>query len=109
MKFLIPIFFVFSALPLFADEEIEVMQELILASQKNLRAQKELLTSLVKFKKARQAFVGEPTSRKLATDLVKASLIVQKQIENENLTHLFSSDFLTEIHFFNQVAKQQKP
>ncbi|MCH9626827.1 MAG: hypothetical protein S4CHLAM2_04580 [Chlamydiales bacterium] len=109
MKLLIPIFFVFSALPLLADEEIEVVQELIAVTQKNLQAQKELLTALVQFKQARHAFVEEPTSRKLATKLVKASMCVQKQIETEHLAHLFESDFLTELHFFNQLGTQQKP
>lgn len=110
MKFLIPIFFVFSTLPLVgADEEIEVLQDLISVTQKSLNAQKELLTALVKFKVARNAFVEEPTSRKLATILVKTAMVVYKKIEEEHLAHLFSSDFLTEIQFFNQLGTKPKP
>lgn len=110
MKFLIPIFFVFSALPLMAfDEEIEVVQELVAVTEKSLAAQKELLIALVKLKQARSAFIEDPTSRKLATDVVKAAMLVQRQIENEHLAHLFSSDFLTEIQFYNQLGKKPKP
>ncbi len=88
-----------------ADEDIEILRELISSTQKSLTAQKELLTALVKLKNARSAFIEDPESRKHATELVKAAILIQKQIENEHLAHLFSSDFLTEIHFFNQLAK----
>ena len=85
------------------------MQELVVTTEKNLNAQKELLTALLKLKRTRAAFVEEPTSRKYATELVKAAVLVETKIEEEHLAHLFSSDFLTELHFFNQVGKQAKP
>jgi mannose-1-phosphate guanylyltransferase len=91
------------------DEEIEVVQELVAVTEKSLAAQKELLIALVKLKQARSAFIEDPTSRKLATDVVKAAMLVQRQIENEHLAHLFSSDFLTEIQFYNQLGKKPKP
>ncbi|MCC5832743.1 MAG: hypothetical protein JJU12_06855 [Chlamydiales bacterium] len=110
MKFLIPIFFVFSLLPLAAfDEEIEVVRDLISVTENSLAAQKELLTALVKLNQAKSAFIEEPTSRKLATDVVKAAMLVQKEIENEHLAHLFSSDFLNEIQFYNLLGKKPKP
>lgn len=110
MKLLIPIFFVFSSLSLDAfDDEIEVVQDLISITEKSLSAQKELLPALVRLKQARSAFIEEPTSRKLATDLVKAAMAVQKQIENEHLAYLFSSDFLTEVQFYNQLGRKPKP
>lgn len=110
MRLLIPIFFVLSSIPLLSyDEEVLIVQELIKATQNNLKAQNELLSSLIKFKQARQAFIEDPTSRKLATLLVKTAMAVQNQIENEHLAHLFSQDFLSEIQFYNQLGMQQKP
>lgn len=92
-----------------ANEEIQTMQELINLSQKNLNGQRELLTYLLQFNRAREAFIEEPTSAKLATDLVKSAMVVQRKIEKEHLAHLFSTDFLGEVQFYNQLGKQQKP
>lgn len=107
MKIVILLLFPFA---LFAsDVELEVMEELITATQKSLKSQKALFLSLVAFKEARASFIEDPTSRKRASDLVKAARMVQIELDQDHLAHLFSADFLSEIKFFNQLGLQQKP
>lgn len=111
MKFLLS--FVLLISPLFADtglqDEIAVLQELIATTKKNLESQQHLLNRVIKFKQARAAFMADPTSGQLATRLVKSAMLLQKNLEKEHLAHLFSSDFLTELAFFDQIGNQHIP
>lgn len=91
------------------QDEISVILELIDASKKNLEEQRKLLKLIVDFKKARESFISEPTSPRLATSLVKSAAAVSKEIEANQLTYLFSSDFLSEIRFFTQVGEKHSP
>lgn len=92
-----------------ADREVEIVEGLIHVTTQNLQAQHTLLVAITRFKEARVAFVEEPTSRLLATRLVRAATAVHQQIEQEHLSHLFEKDFLSEIQFFTQVGAQHKP
>lgn len=112
MKIVILLLFpcaLFAVDPVALDPELEVMEELIQATQKSLKFQKNLFLSLIAFKEARASFVEDPTSRKKASVLVKAAKCVQKELEQDHLTHLFSPDFLHEIQFFNQLGTEPRP
>lgn len=89
------------------QDEINTLTELINATKQNLHTQQNLLKMVIEFKQARNAFISDPSSAKLATLLVKKAMRVHQEIEKEHLTHLFSSSFLTEIIFFNQIGEQQ--
>ena len=106
MKFLLVTLLLFS--PLFAapQDEISVLEELIDTTKKNLEGQQALLKILFEFKEARDAFIQDPDSNRLATTLVKRAMRLQKQVEQEHLSHLFSADFLMELTFYNQIGKQ---
>lgn len=93
---------------LFADPEIAVVLELIESTQSHLNEQKDLLRALVEFKKKRDQFVAHPTSPKLATQLVLLATELHGQIEGKRLSYLFSSDFLTEIRYFTQLAQENR-
>lgn len=87
-------------------DEITILLELIETSKKNLEEQKKLLKLIVDFKKAREAFITEPTSVKLAALLVKSAAEVSNEIEKSQLSYLFPTDFMTEIRFFTQVGEK---
>lgn len=89
------------------QDEINTLTELINATKRNLHSQQNLLKMVIEFKQARSAFMNDPSSAKLATLLVKKAMCVHQEIEKEHLTHLFSSSFLSEIIFFNQIGEQQ--
>ncbi len=85
------------------QNEVLVMQGLVETTQKNLTSQKKLLKLLIEFKEAKEAFVKDDDNGKLATGLVKKATLLQQQIENAHLSHLFSSDFLSELQFYKGV------
>ncbi|NGX61899.1 MAG: hypothetical protein K940chlam9_01390 [Chlamydiae bacterium] len=113
MTSLLSIFFSFLLLSpsLFAEfkTEIDVIEELVTATEKNLLFQKELLQSMQTFQRAREAFTKDPTSARLATILVKSATRLTRKIEEEHVAHLLSPEFLTEIQFFTLVGKEQLP
>ncbi len=97
----------FAASPTIREQdEIETVKQLIETTRKNLSGQEHLLNALIQFKKARLAFCSNPTSASLATSLVKQAMILSKELEAESLSYLFSSNFLSEVYFFNQVGEE---
>lgn len=108
MKFLLALVINLFFLQLVAapQDEALIIQELINTTQKNLEAQQAVLKILVEYNTAREAFITDPDSSKLATRLVKKAMRLQNHIEQEHLAHLFSADFITELSFYNQVGKR---
>ena len=107
MKSILLSLFLFS--PLFGapHDEIIVIEQLIETTQKNLNAQQTLLKLLLEFDQAKGVYITDPDNGKLATALVKRAMRLHKHLEKERLHHLFPSDFLVELAFFNQVGKNQ--
>jgi hypothetical protein len=107
MKFILLSLLLFS--PLFGapQEEILVIEQLIETTKKNLEAQQTLLKLVLEVYQAREAFIADPESGKLATTLVKKAMSLHSHLEKEHLSHLFSSGFLEELAFYNRVGKQQ--
>ncbi len=106
MKLLLASIFLFTPLLAAPQDEILILEELIETTKKNLDTQQQALKILIAFKDAREAFIANPDSGKLATALVKRAIRLYNLIEDEHLAHLFSQDFLMEIAFYNQVGKQ---
>jgi hypothetical protein len=100
-------FSLFIPLSASSHEEVLVIEQLIETTQKNLINQKALLEKLRAYHQARDAFIGDPDSSKLATWLVKRAMHLHLHLEQAHLSHLFSTDFLTELSFYNQVGKHQ--
>lgn len=106
-KLALSLLLVTSFFPLKAEEEaILVMRELVQASEKNLENQRRLLAFLEEFYQARERFVQESTNAQLGSALVRAAMRVQKELEQEQLAHLFTPEFLEEIRFFNQMGNR---
>lgn len=107
MKLLLASLLLSATLAAAPHEEVLVIEQLIATTQKNLYSQEELLRTLNAYNTTRDAFIANPDSSKLATLLVKKAMRLQSHLEKEHLSHLFSSDFLTELSFYNQVGKNQ--
>jgi len=105
MKFL-PLAFLLSFLFAAPQDELLVIEELIQTTKKNLDSQQKLHTLVVEFNQSREAFIANPDSGRLATALVKQAMRLYNYLQKEHVTHLFSSDFLSELAFYNQVGKQ---
>ena len=92
-------------LPLKAEEAVDVVQELISSSEKNLKGQRRLLTSIESFYQAREAFIADSNNARIGTDLVQIAIRVEREMKEENLAHLFPTSFLEEVRFFSRVGK----
>ena len=92
----------------FADE-IKAIDSLIVQTEKQLQVQKELKEQMVLFKKQKEEFLkGKETKAHAATMLMNANKILET-INQNNLQHLFSSDYLEELAFFSSIASKQAP
>lgn len=105
MKFLLTALFLFSSLLAAPQDEILVIEELIETTKKNLETQEELLKIVSAFNQAREAFLADPDSGRLATGLVKRAMVLQNYLDKEHLAHLFSNDFIRELAFYYQVGR----
>src|ERR1700719_493114 len=90
------------------QDDVLVLSELVNLTKKTLEEQENLLNQLVDFRKKRERFLLEPDSSKLATQLVKSAMKIEKEIEKDHLTHLLSEELLTEVHFFSKVGREGK-
>ncbi len=106
MRFLLATLFIFSSLYGAPQDEIEVIQELIQGTKKNLESQQHLLNLTLSFNNAREDFLENPDSARFASKLVKEAVQLQNHLVKEHLTHLFSAEFLEELAFYNQVGRQ---
>lgn len=82
-----------------------VLEQLIEATKKNLDSQLLLKEMMFEFFQTREAFLSDPESGKWATSLVKKATRLHNHVDKEHLSHLFSTEFLTELAFYNQVGK----
>lgn len=101
--FLLPCFQLVAA-PL--QDDVSVVSELIALSKKTLAEQEHLQKLLIDFNTKREKYISDPDNAKLATLLVKSAVLLEKEIQKDLLTHLFSDDLLTEVRFFAKVGRE---
>jgi|GEM_PF-3266983 len=94
--------------PLKAEEAVEVVKQLIETTEKSLEDQRRLLGYLEEFYKARELFVADSNNTKAGAALVRAAMRINRELTEEHLAHLFSSEFLEEVRFFNQVGDRAR-
>ncbi len=90
------------------QDDLGLLDELIAMTQNNLEAQQQLHKLMESYQKTREAFVADSSSQKLAQMLVKEATQILQTIEKTHLSHLFSSDLMTEVRFFSKVGDQAK-
>ena len=107
-KVALSLLFMLCFFPLKAEEAIEVVKQLIETTEKSLNDQRRLLSQLEEFYHQRALFVEDSSDAKAGAALVRAAMRIQKELEKEHLAHLFSSEFLEEVRFFNQVGDRAR-
>ncbi len=106
MRVLILLLFLASSLIGF-EEDIEKIRQLILTTEQNLDLQKKLLQALVSYSQTRTEFMKKNESRQLASDLVQRAMRLELLISENAFAHLFSTEFLNEVHYFDQIGKRR--
>ena len=94
--------------PLKAEEAVDIVKHLIDTSEKSLDDQRRLLTHLEEFYRARDLFVTDSNNSKAGAALVRSAMRINKELNEEHLSHLFPSEFLEEVRFFNQVGDKAR-
>jgi hypothetical protein len=90
------------------QDDVQVLSELVSLTKKTLAEQENLLKELADFKNKREKFLLDPESAKLATQLCKSAMKIEKEIEKDHLAHLLSEELLTEVRFFSKVGREGK-
>jgi 5,10-methylene-tetrahydrofolate dehydrogenase/methenyl tetrahydrofolate cyclohydrolase len=115
MKFIVSLFIllatsslIYSAPPQKKIEEVTLLEDLIEISKKNLEEEQKLLQSLNFFNEIKIAFVEKPTSGRLASQLVRAAMSLNKEVEKSQLAYLFTKELQEEIAFYCKVGVEAK-
>lgn len=87
--------------------QVEMMNNLIGATQKNLEAQKMIREQVVAYQKLQDLYVRNSQDKELVFQMVKAAHRLLENIKENNLTQAFDQDFLSELTVFSQVATKR--
>lgn len=94
--------------PAMADE-LTILEDLIKRTQKQLASQTKLKDLMIQFKVQKKLFTQGNQSKAHATEMVKTASKILDILSDEQLKHLFSSDYLEELALFSSIANKAKP
>lgn len=87
--------------------EIDRLNFLIDATQNNLQNQKNLRGLILEYQKTQALYMKNSQDNELLFRMVKQAHRILSQIKENNLAHLFSSEFLGELTLLSQVANKK--
>lgn len=93
--------------PVLVENEIDVLNTLINATEKNLATQKKMKGLVLDYQTA-LAFYLKNSSDKEA--VIKVALVAEKllsEIQKSHLTDSFNPDFISELTLFSQIAAKK--
>lgn len=91
------------------EDEIEVLDQLIAATDRKAVAQKKLRNVMIDFKKQKERFFKGDQTKKHSFLMVKTASQILRVIQENHLQHLFASDYLEELALFSSIAEKQNP
>jgi hypothetical protein len=86
------------------EDEIKALEQLIVATTKQLEAQKQLKELMLQFKKQREDFVQGNQTKSHASRMVRTARQIYEMITSNHLEHLFAKDYIEELSFFSSIA-----
>jgi hypothetical protein len=93
-----------TALPLSENDEVKIIDQLILATSKQLETQKQMKELMLQFKKQREEFIQGNQTKSHAGKMVRTARQIYEMITFNHLEHLFAKDYLDELTFFSSIA-----
>ncbi len=93
-----------TSLPLGENDEIKTIDQMIVATTKQLEAQKQMRELMLQYKKQREEFVQGNQSKSHASKLVRTARQISEMIASNHIEHLFAKDYLDELTFFSSIA-----
>jgi hypothetical protein len=93
-----------TALPLSVDDEMKIIEQLIIATSRQLEIQKQMKELMMEFKKQREEFIQGNQTKSHAGKMVRTARRIYEMITSNHLEHLFAKDYLDELTFFSSIA-----
>ncbi len=92
-----------------AADELTILEGLIKRTQKQLESQTKLKELMIQFKVQKKMFTQGNQSKQHAFEMVKTASKILDILADEQLKHLFSTDYLEELALFSSIANKAKP
>ena len=90
-------------------EEVQILDELIATTKRQLVLQKELKLLIADFHNQQDQFHLDPQSKQLASAMVQTASKILTLAEEAHYLHLFSPFFVEELKLFATIAKKNSP
>lgn len=87
--------------------ELATLDQLIAVTQRNVEAQRLLRCQLIDYQQLQTRYLRNPDDKDVLFRLIKTAQKAMNTIKNEELTHLFSSEFLSELNLFAQIGSKR--
>ncbi len=92
-----------------AADELTILDGLIKRTQKQLETQSKLKDLMIQFKVQKKVFIQGNQSKQHSFDMVKTASKILDILSDEQLRHLFSTEYLEELALFSSIANKSKP
>ncbi len=89
------------------NNEIAMLDNLIDVTQQNLENQKNLRHLVKEYQKIQDLYLQNPDDKEALYRMVKIAYKTLGNIKENHLTHLFDSDFISELSLLSQVASKR--
>lgn len=90
-------------------EEIEVIDRLVVLTEKQLDSQRQLKEQMAKFKAQQDAFYKGDQSKEMLTKMVETAVQILKEIQDNHYENMFSIIYMQELKMFTAIAKKNSP
>src|SRR5262249_55764715 len=87
-----------------AANELQALDRLIDATQKNLEKQRALRVAIADYLKLQDLYLKNDQDKELMFRMVKNAHRILESIKENHLVHLFNADFISELTLFSQIA-----
>src|ERR1700722_2575045 len=96
-------------IPAFAGDEIQAIDNLIVASEKQLKTQKELKQDIILFETQKEIFLKGEQTLDHAGRMIKTATFILTSISDNHLQYLFSFEYLEELALFSSIGAKKGP
>jgi hypothetical protein len=91
------------------NEEVQILDELIASTKRQLSLQEELKKLVTDFHAQQDQFYKGPQTKELASQMVETASKILKVAEEGHYLHLFPPFFVEELKLFSGIAKKRQP
>lgn len=92
-----------------AQDELSILEGVLARTLKQLDNQKKLKDLMIQFKIQKKAFAQGNETKQHAFEMVKTASQILDILSDEQLKHLFPSDYLEELALFSSIANKSRP